>query len=61
MLHKKQLDAAGYPVQDKNAAFAILVHGDAAFPGQGVVTEVLNYSRVRGFQTGGSIILLQTI
>ncbi len=48
-------DASGYPVQDKNAAFAILVHGDAAFPGQGVVTEVLNYSRVRGFQTGGSI------
>ncbi|SES09859.1 2-oxoglutarate dehydrogenase E1 component [Psychrobacillus sp. OK032] len=48
-------DEAGYPVQDKNAAFAILIHGDAAFPGQGVVTEVLNYSRVRGFQTGGSI------
>ncbi|WP_313890785.1 2-oxoglutarate dehydrogenase E1 component [Psychrobacillus sp.] len=46
---------AGYPVQDKNAAFAILIHGDAAFPGQGVVTELLNYSRVRGFQTGGSI------
>ena len=45
----------GYPKQDKNAAFAILVHGDAAFPGEGVVTEVLNYSRVRGFQTGGSI------
>lgn len=48
-------DTAGYPVQDKNAAFAILIHGDAAFPGQGVVTEVLNYSRIRGFQTGGSI------
>ncbi|MER2263308.1 MAG: thiamine pyrophosphate-dependent enzyme, partial [Psychrobacillus sp.] len=48
-------DIPGYPKQDKNAAFAILVHGDAAFPGQGVVTEVLNYSRVRGFQTGGSI------
>lgn len=48
-------NSAGYPVQDKNSAFAILIHGDAAFPGQGVVTEVLNYSRVRGFQTGGSI------
>jgi len=33
----------------------VLVHGDAAFPGQGVVTEVLNYSRVPGYQTGGSI------
>ncbi|KQL35836.1 MULTISPECIES: 2-oxoglutarate dehydrogenase E1 component [Bacillaceae] len=48
-------NSSGYPVQDKNAAFAILIHGDAAFPGQGIVTEVLNYSRVRGFQTGGSI------
>ncbi|MGE7979226.1 2-oxoglutarate dehydrogenase E1 component [Psychrobacillus sp. NPDC093200] len=48
-------DQSGMPVQDKNAAYAILVHGDAAFPGQGIVTEVLNYSRVRGFQTGGSI------
>ncbi|MDI2588973.1 2-oxoglutarate dehydrogenase E1 component [Psychrobacillus sp. NEAU-3TGS] len=52
---QEKTDEAGYPVQDKNAAFAILVHGDAAFPGQGVVTEVLNYSRIRGFQTGGSI------
>ncbi len=52
---QEKTDAPGYPAQDKNAAFAILVHGDAAFPGQGIVTEVLNYSRVRGFQTGGSI------
>ncbi|MEI4768221.1 2-oxoglutarate dehydrogenase E1 component [Psychrobacillus sp. FJAT-51614] len=48
-------NSSGHPVQDKNAAYAILIHGDAAFPGQGIVTEVLNYSRVRGFQTGGSI------
>lgn len=40
---------------DVNKAYAILVHGDAAFPGQGVVTETLNFSRVRGYQTGGSI------
>ena len=32
-----------------------LIHGDAAFPGQGIVPETFNYSRVRGFKTGGSI------
>lgn len=40
---------------DPQKAYAILVHGDAAFPGQGIVTETLNFSRVRGYQTGGSI------
>ena len=34
---------------------SILVHGDAAFAGQGIVTETLNYSRTQGFNTGGSI------
>jgi len=45
----------GIPTQDVKAAYSVLIHGDAAFPGQGIVTETLNYSRVRGFQTGGSI------
>lgn len=45
----------GIPEQDINAAYAVLIHGDAAFPGQGIVPETFNYSRVRGFQTGGSI------
>ena len=45
----------GVPEQDTNAAYAVLIHGDAAFPGQGIVPESFNYSRVRGFKTGGSI------
>jgi 2-oxoglutarate decarboxylase len=36
----------------------ILMHGDAAFAGQGVVAEVLNMSQLRGFRTGGTIHLV---
>jgi 2-oxoglutarate dehydrogenase E1 component len=34
---------------------AVLLHGDAAFAGQGVVTETLQMSQARGFYTGGTI------
>jgi len=40
---------------DGFSVLPILVHGDAAFAGQGVVAEVLNLARLRGYRTGGTI------
>jgi 2-oxoglutarate dehydrogenase E1 component len=47
--------SAGPPIQDETRSLAILMHGDAAFPGQGIVAETLNFSRLPGYRTGGTI------
>ncbi len=48
-------DQAGRPVFDADRTLPILIHGDAAFPGQGIVAETLNLSRLDGYTTGGTI------
>src|SRR5204863_5865337 len=40
-------------------AVPLLLHGDAAFPGQGVVAETLNLQSLDGYSTGGTIHLIQ--
>jgi 2-oxoglutarate dehydrogenase E1 component len=40
---------------DGTAILPVLLHGDAAFAGQGVVAETLQLSQTRGFRTGGTL------
>jgi multifunctional 2-oxoglutarate metabolism enzyme len=40
-------------------AVPVLLHGDAAFPGQGVVAETLNLRALKGYTTGGTVHVIQ--
>jgi 2-oxoglutarate dehydrogenase E1 component len=52
---QEQRDAPGEPALYVDKALCVTIHGDAAFPGEGVVAETLNLSRLPGYQTGGTI------
>ena len=40
---------------DPSVVVPVLIHGDAAFPGQGIVAETLNLQALPGYSTGGTI------
>ena len=45
--------------RETNAAVPVILHGDAAFPGQGVVAETLNLQAIDGYTVGGTIHIIQ--
>ncbi len=42
-------------ILDESSVLPIAMHGDAAFPGEGVVAETFNLSNLRGYRTGGTL------
>jgi 2-oxoglutarate dehydrogenase E1 component len=45
--------------QDTNRAVPVVLHGDAAFPGQGVVAETFNLQSLDGYSVGGTIHIIE--
>jgi 2-oxoglutarate dehydrogenase E1 component len=48
-------DQHGCPPDDRTPVMPLLIHGDAAFAGQGVVAECFGLSGLKGHRTGGSV------
>ena len=55
VVRAKQERVAGHGPAAWNRVLPVLLHGDAAFAGQGMVAEVLNLAQLPGYRTGGTI------
>jgi 2-oxoglutarate dehydrogenase E1 component len=51
--HQRQADSSGE--RDAKAVVPICIHGDAAFPGEGIVAETFNLANLRGYDVGGTL------
>ena len=52
---KQQMASGTYKSHDPREVMAVILHGDSAFAGQGVVTESFQMSQLTGYRTGGTI------
>ncbi|MEO7021343.1 MAG: 2-oxoglutarate dehydrogenase E1 component [Ktedonobacteraceae bacterium] len=48
-------EEAGFPRRDPERARAVVIHGDAAFSGEGIVAETMNLWNLRGYSAGGTL------
>jgi 2-oxoglutarate dehydrogenase E1 component len=58
VLGKCRARHTAYGPGGKQRVLPVLIHGDAAFAGQGIVMEVINLSQLDGYQTGGTFHLI---
>ncbi|HEY3288318.1 MAG TPA: 2-oxoglutarate dehydrogenase E1 component [Gemmatimonadaceae bacterium] len=55
-LARAEQRVAGHPLdRDERTVIPVCIHGDAAFPGEGIVAETLNLSRLDGYSVGGTV------